>query len=206
MFRNFRTAPKGQEVDRLIELVELVGLQKTYLSRYPSQLSGGEKQRVGIMRAIACDPSVLVLDEPTSALDVSVQAQVLSTLKKIQEVSKMGSIFISHDVAVIRYMCDRVLVMYLGDVVEGGPVDTIFTAPKHPYTRSLLNAVPRFRSDKQSFATFKGEATTKNVLTTECSSRLRCPYRNDVCHTKPSLTLIGESHKVACWRWRGLDD
>ncbi|MBO0334606.1 ABC transporter ATP-binding protein [Sneathiella sp. CAU 1612] len=123
-------------------LLEIVGLQKQFLYRYPHELSGGQKQRVCIARAIALNPELLVLDEPTSALDVSVQAQILEFLKSIQKELDLTYLFISHNLAVIRYVCNRIAVMYLGQIVEQGETEEIFNNPKHPYTKALLEAVP----------------------------------------------------------------
>lgn len=136
---NLRGAPLREKVGSLLEIV---GLQKQFLYRYPHELSGGQKQRVCIARAIALNPELLVLDEPTSALDVSVQAQILEFLKSIQKELDLTYLFISHNLAVIRYVCNRIAVMYLGQIVEQGETEEVFNNPKHPYTRALLEAVP----------------------------------------------------------------
>lgn len=134
---------RGEDLrEKVGELLEIVGLQKQFLYRYPHELSGGQKQRVCIARAIALNPELLILDEPTSALDVSVQAQILEFLKTIQKDLDLTFLFISHNLAVVRYVCNRVAVMYLGQIVEEGDTETIFSEPKHPYTKALLKAVP----------------------------------------------------------------
>jgi oligopeptide/dipeptide ABC transporter ATP-binding protein len=199
VFHNFHTVKQGDERPRLLELVQWVGLREEHLFRYPHQLSGGEKQRVGLMRALACEPSVILLDEPTSALDVSVQAQVLSTLREIQERTRVSFILISHDVAVVRYMCSRLLVMYLGEIVEEGPTETLFARPRHPYTRALFDAVPRLHPKTGTPVLLKGEVTTRNVRGSSCLLVPRCSFAMEVCATKPSMINVETGHGVACW-------
>jgi oligopeptide/dipeptide ABC transporter ATP-binding protein len=197
--RNFRTVERGKELKRMIDLAEMVGLKQEHLYRYPHQLSGGEKQRVAIMRALVCNPSVIILDEPTSALDVSVQAQVLRTLKEIQSISQTGFLFISHDVAVIRYMCSRVMVMYLGRIVEEGPIEIVINSPQHPYTQALLAAVPRLKHVERKNVELKGEISTTNISTDSCALITRCPFAMPVCKKFPPMFELGDRHKAACW-------
>jgi len=199
VFHNFHTVERGEERRRLLELVQWVGLREEHLSRYPHQLSGGEKQRVGVMRALACEPLIIFLDEPTSALDVSVQAQVLRTLREIQERTQVSFILISHDVAVVRYMCSRILVMYLGEIVEEGPTDAIFTSPQHPYTRALFDAVPRLHRKTIPGVLLGGEATARNVRVSACLLVPRCPFAREMCTNKPPMMVIGTEHRAACW-------
>jgi oligopeptide/dipeptide ABC transporter ATP-binding protein len=177
----------------------LVGLREDALDRFPHQLSGGERQRVAIMRALACEPEVIVLDEPTSALDVSVQAQVLRTLKDLQAALNTAMLFISHDVAVLRYMCSRVLVMYLGVVVEEGPAEVVLSEPKHPYTRALLAAAPRVRRRDLDEVALRGVLNLRDVRPDECPVRARCPFAHDRCTAAPPTFDLGQGHAAACW-------
>jgi oligopeptide/dipeptide ABC transporter ATP-binding protein len=197
--RNFHTVERGNETKRMTELAQMVGLNQEHLYRYPHQLSGGEKQREAIMRALVCNPSAIILDEPTSALDVSVQAQVLRTLKELQSNFQTSFLFISHDVAVIRYMCSRVLVMYLGRIVEEGPIEIVINFPQHPYTQALLAAVPRLKHVERRVVELKGEISTTNIRTDSCALITRCPYAMPVCNQFPPMIAVGDGHKAACW-------
>lgn len=199
-FRSFETVAPSRERERLLELCGLVGLRPDAVDCYPHQLSGGEKQRVAIIRALACEPSIIVLDEPTSALDVSVQAQVLQTLRDLQRRLGTAFLFISHDVAVIRYMCSRVLVMYLGLVVEEGPADEVLAAPRHPYTQALLSAVPRLNAGSGDGLELKGELTTSSAAFSGCPLRPRCPHAAAVCRSAPPVVEVSHGHRASCWR------
>ncbi|MGH7333435.1 MAG: ABC transporter ATP-binding protein [Candidatus Rokuibacteriota bacterium] len=186
---------------RVHELAELCGLPRELLGRFPHQLSGGQQQRVGIARAIALSPRLLVLDEPTSALDVSVQAVILHLLADLRERLTMTYLFVSHDLNLVRLFSDRVMVMYLGKVVEIGPADRVFEMPRHPYTRALLSAVPSpdptVRPQRILLA---GEARSPvDPPLNICRFAGRCPEGFERCEREmPLLRMVGDNHEAAC--------
>ena len=187
--------------DRVRQLAEWVGLPAELLGRFPHQLSGGQKARVGIARAIALEPKLLILDEPTSALDVSVQALILQLLVELRSRLGMSYLFVSHDLNVVRLLCDRVIVMYLGKVVESGPVEAIFAQPAHPYTRALVAAIPNFGSEGRS-REFLLEGDPRSPIDPDpntCRLFGRCPKGQDICTEKiPQLQALSQTHEVAC--------
>lgn len=186
--------------EKVLETLELVGLSSEVYDRYPHEFSGGQRQRVGIARALILNPVFLVCDEPVSALDVSVQAQIVNLLKKIQRERKLASIFISHDINVVRYISDRIVVMYLGHIVEEAPKDELIHHPKHPYTKSLLASVPNMNPrERKRHVALEGEIPSPMDLPSGCVFHTRCPYATDKCRTEvPEYKESGDGHWVRC--------
>lgn len=167
---------------RAKEMLDLVGLQSEYLNRYPHAFSGGQRQRLGIARAIIMKPNLVVCDEPVSALDVSVQAQILNLLDELQRELGLTYVFIAHDLSVVRHICDRVAVMYVGKIVEMADVETLFTKPKHPYTEALLSSVPASNPDlKKKRIALEGEVADPGNPPSGCYFHPRCKYKVDRC-------------------------
>ena len=185
---------------RVLELMEIVGLSPRLYNSYPHELDGGRRQRVGIARALALDPKFIVCDEPVSALDVSIQAQILSLLKKLQKERGLTYIFITHDLSVIYYFADEIAVMYLGQLVEKAPAEELFAHPMHPYTRALLSAIPEPRLDSnRKRILLKGEVTSPVNLPDACRFAKRCDYCCDKCNASdPKLAEVRPGHFVAC--------
>lgn len=186
--------------DRMQAVLALVGIKEEHVSRFPHQLSIGQQQRVGIARAIATEPDLLVLDEPTSALDVSVRGMVLRLLEDLRKKLSMTYVFISHDLSVVKYLCHRIAVMYLGMIVEIAPTDEIFNRPQHPYTEALLAAVPipdpQARRDRFILT---GEVPSPLSLPSGCFFHTRCPIRRDDCAITPQeLRPVKSGHEAAC--------
>lgn len=186
----------------VIELLRAVGIPEEFLYRYPHQFSGGQRQRIGIARAIALDPALIVCDEPVSALDVSVQNQILNLLKKLQHERSLTYLFISHDLSVVRFIADRVCVMFLGRMCEVGNTAEVYASPIHPYTRFLINAIPKAdpnaRTEKRML--LSGELPSPIDPPTGCRFHTRCPYAKDCCRTEtPELREIN-GRLVACHR------
>ncbi|QFG00807.1 dipeptide ABC transporter ATP-binding protein [Psychrobacillus glaciei] len=184
----------------VIDLLNEVGLKEEHYERYPHEFSGGQRQRIGIARAIALNPSFVICDEAVSALDVSVQAQVLKLLKSLQEKYQLSYLFISHDLGVVRYFCDRVLVMYLGNTVELGTVEDLFSNPIHPYTQALLSAIPRpsVNANKKRIR-LQGDLPNPANPPSGCPFHTRCPIAQEICRSKkPIWEQVEDGHFAAC--------
>jgi oligopeptide/dipeptide ABC transporter ATP-binding protein len=196
-----RPKSRAEVAARVREAARAVNLAPDLLDRFPHQLSGGQKARVGIARAMVVDPELLVLDEPTSALDVSVQATVLQLLARLRQEADVALLFVSHDLNVVRLLCSRILVMYLGRIVESGPTEEIFNRPRHPYTKALLSAVPTLRPDRATERVkLEGEPLSPiNPDPRACRMVGRCPYQQARCTAaEPHLEPCGPAHAVRC--------
>jgi peptide/nickel transport system ATP-binding protein len=187
---------------RVIELLNQVGLPESALLRYPHEFSGGQRQRIAIARALAVSPKFIVCDEPTSALDVSVQAQVLNLLKQLQRDLSLSYLFITHNISVVAYLADEVAVMYLGRIVEYGSVQQVLQAPQHPYTQALLTAVPvADPSRERNVIRLEGDLPSPSNPPAGCHFHERCPLADTKCRERYPVTVdLGEGHKAACWR------
>jgi peptide/nickel transport system ATP-binding protein len=195
---------RGKERRRqAAELLERVGLSADQTDRYPHEFSGGQRQRIGIARALALEPEFILLDEPVSALDVSVQAQILNLLEDLQDEFGLTYLFIAHDLSVVRHISDRVAVMYLGEIVETGPVDDIFENPSHPYTQALLESVPRAATAEHGrrVDALRGDVPSPRNPPSGCHFHTRCPYARRACteETPPSYD-VGSGQEAACFR------
>ncbi len=191
---------KQSRKQRMIELLEVVGLSSYHADRYAHEFSGGQRQRINIARALALNPDVVICDEPVSALDVSVQAQVINLLKQLQRDFDLTYIFISHDLNVVRYMCDRIAVMYLGKIVEMGTYQEIYEKPKHPYTKALLSAIPKESPhDKKERVILNGSVPSPINPPSGCHFHKRCPVAMEMCKTKvPELIDVENGHLASC--------
>ena len=192
--------PSGKEQEgRLKQTLARVNLDPSLLDRYPHQLSGGQKQRVGIARAIITEPQFVVLDEPTSSLDMSIRIYIIGLLKRLQEELGMTYLFISHDLSTVRHLCNRVLVMYLGRIVEMGPTEEIFSNPCHVYTRALLSAVPIPDPNYKKQRIFLGgETPSASQIKPGCPLIERCPYAQPECEAPQPFYDLGNGHLAAC--------
>ncbi|MGK0289861.1 MAG: oligopeptide transport system ATP-binding protein [bacterium] len=186
---------------RVSELMILVGLNPEWVTRYPHEFSGGQRQRIGIARALALSPQLIIADEPVSALDVSIQAQILNLMLDLQNELGVSFLFISHDLHVIRHICDRVAVMYLGQIVELTDSQKIYENPAHPYTKALIESIPNpDPRKKQDFQAIQGEIPSPINPPSGCHFHPRCPKAADKCKKdEPQLELITETHQVACF-------
>ena len=193
---------KAEVEKRTLELMDIVGLARRFVNSYPHELDGGRRQRIGIARALAVNPKLIVCDEPVSALDVSIQAQILNLLKQLQREMGLTYVFITHDLSVVKYFSDDIAVMYLGQMVEKAPSAEIFAHPTHPYTQALLSAIPIpvVGKDRPPRKLIRGEITSPVNLPDQCRFLKRCDACQECCQTgkNPQLVEISPQHFVAC--------
>ncbi|MEO7222644.1 MAG: dipeptide ABC transporter ATP-binding protein [Devosia sp.] len=200
---------REQRRQRVMEIMEAVGLQPEMINRYPHEFSGGQAQRIGIARALITEPQLIVCDEPVSALDVSIQAQILNLLSELKDQFGLTLIFISHNLSVVRHVSDRILVLYLGRMVELATGDELYLDAKHPYTKALLTAVPipdPKRARQRNIDALTGEIPSPINPPSGCTFRTRCRYATQRCaEIRPPLETVSDGRQVACIRWREID-
>lgn len=188
---------KEEAKNRVIEMLEIVGVKRDRYADYPHQFSGGMKQRVVITMALLCQPEILIADEPTTALDVTIQAQVLDVIMNLKQKYNMSMILITHDLGVVAETCDRVAIMYAGEIVESGTVREVFTNTQHPYTKGLFESIPKLDEDSEMLIPIEGQTPNAADLPTGCYFHPRCKYCKDICKTS-APTMRGEGHTYKC--------
>ena len=199
---------KKYALAKAVELLHSVGIAdpEIRINQYPHELSGGTKQRIAIARALSCNPSVILADEPTTALDVTIQAQILELLKDLKQKFNVAMVFITHDMGIVADTCDRVTVLYAGQVCETGTTEQVFENPKHPYTEALLSSVPSLALKKEKLSVIPGNVPNLIQPPSGCRFHPRCSYAKQVCIDKdPELESIGDGRLVHCHRWKELD-
>lgn len=193
-------ADKQERRQHVFDILQRVGLRPEHYYRFPHEFSGGQRQRLGLARALIANPKIIICDEPVSALDVSIQSQIINLLKKLQKELGLTYLFITHDISVVRHISDRIGVMYLGDIVEEAPTDSLFENPLHPYTQALFSAVPSTtRTKEKERIVLRGEIPSPLNPPSGCPFHTRCPFAMDICKTEvPVHQEIHPGHKVAC--------
>lgn len=201
-----RLVSRAEREERVAEILRVVGLGQDHMRRYPHEFSGGQRQRIAIARALTTHPKFILMDEPTSALDVSVQAQILNLLKELQQQFGLTYLFVTHHLLVVKYVTDRIAVMYLGQIVELGATEEIFRAPSHPYTKALLSAIPiPDPSSKQKKILLSGEVPNPTNPPRGCRFHPRCAHAVERCRTdRPAAETVADGHVVCCHRWEEL--
>lgn len=197
----FHICEGKEKEERIYKLMDLVGINRAYINRFPHEFSGGQRQRLGIARALAVNPKLIICDEPVSALDVSIRAQVLNLMKELKDKLNLTYIFISHDLSVVHHICDRVAVMYLGRVVEIADKKQIYENPVHPYTKALLSAIPMPDPEvKRERIILQGDVPNPANPPSGCHFHKRCPYAKKECsETVPPFVTVEPGHQVLCW-------
>ncbi len=205
--RLHRGMNKKEAMEEAVRLMQSVGIanpaQRAH--EYPHQMSGGMRQRVMIAMALACEPQILIADEPTTALDVTIQAQILDLIRDLNERMGTSVLFITHDLGVVSELCDTVLVMYTGHIVEQAPASELFEEPKHPYTVGLLEAIPRITKERAPLQTIEGTVPNPTERIAGCSFSPRCPYATEKCQKEePPEVQISEDRRVRCWKYQSV--
>lgn len=191
---------KAEIRKKVLETIEKVGLDESILNNYPHEFSGGQRQRIAIARSLILNPEFIIADEPVSALDVSIQAQIINMLKELKNKFDLTFLFISHDLSVIKYLSDRIAVMYLGEIVETGITEEIFNEPKHPYTKALLSAVPELGNCNKEKIILEGELPSPENLPKGCKFHTRCHFVKDICKNSiPKSVKFSETHNCKCF-------
>ncbi|MGM9522266.1 MAG: ABC transporter ATP-binding protein [Oscillospiraceae bacterium] len=201
VLRKHKGMDKKQAEEEAAKLLEMVGIPKYRMDDYPHQFSGGMRQRVGIASALACEPELLIADEPTTALDVTIQAQILELMKKLQKEFSTSLVLITHNMGIIAELCQKVAIMYSGEIIEYGTVSEVFTNPLHPYTKGLLNAIPKLYGERERLASIPGNVANSQQLPDGCKFNPRCTLCGEKCRKEvPQLIEINADHYVACWK------
>lgn len=187
------------------DMLEMVGIPRSRYDEYPHQFSGGMKQRVVIAMSIACSPELILADEPTTALDVTIQAQVLELMSELKEKLRTSLLLITHDLGVVAQVCDRVAIMYSGEIVESGTIEEVFDHPHHPYTIGLFGSIPSLDETAEKLKPIQGQMPDPTILPEGCAFAPRCPYAAESCHaTKPGMVTAGGTHQVRCLVHQGV--
>ncbi len=200
-----QTLKRRDQKEKVVEMMRLVQIPspEIRIKEYPHQFSGGMRQRAMIAMSLSCQPDLLIADEPTTALDVTIQAQILRLMKEVQKVFGTAIIFITHDLGIVANMCDRVAVMYAGKIVEQADVRTIFHSPRHPYTRGLMNSIPKLGEEKERLQAIDGQPPDLGNLPPGCHFSPRCPSALPICRQeKPGTETLSKDHEIRCFRWR----
>lgn len=200
---------KKEAYEKAEEMLRLTGISepRKRLKQYPYEISGGMRQRVMISMALACEPELLIADEPTTALDVTTQSQILTLINELKEKLNMGTILITHDLGVVAEVCTRVAVMYLGQIIEETDVYSIFEKPLHPYTKGLIESIPKVDGDRQDeLHVIKGKVPSLHDIPQGCRFASRCIYADETCQQEPELFNYNDTHKVKCWHYKRILD
>jgi peptide/nickel transport system ATP-binding protein len=204
VIRRHKHVGEKEAKKQAVEMLKLVGIPEYRMDDYPHQFSGGMRQRVGIAAALVCSPELLIADEPTTALDVTIQAQILELIKDLQKTFSTSLLMITHNLGIIAELCQKVAVMYAGELVEYGPVREVFSNPLHCYTEGLLHAIPKLTGNRERLVSIPGNIANAQTLPDGCRFHIRCSECMDQCdRRKPLMTMIGEGHYVQCWKYGG---